>query len=218
MMAGTLAKLIVDYEYAVPLIGPLIKKIPAPQGPGELRQYARGNQRRGREGRSVGLRSERRNRRVPRDEHTTAERLRRLRRPSLLPLPSVVAVVAESFCCFRCCRTLYCRTGSFCVATVSSSPGEVRDAGSDAVTALSWQLLSPLLCGLLVTGVAEAREVQLAGMRLGQHAVNLLDIYGQPMGIATGQGEAFASGGAAPGSAWKAWAWKAWAWKACPWT
>jgi hypothetical protein len=34
-------------------------------------------------------------------------------------------------------------------------------------------------------------------MRLGQHAVNLLDIYGEPMGIATGQGEAFAGGGAA---------------------
>ncbi|NLO05418.1 MAG: hypothetical protein GX131_06260 [candidate division WS1 bacterium] len=56
-----------------------------------------------------------------------------------------------------------------------------------------------LLCGLLVAGVAEAREVQLAGMRLGQHAVNLLDIYGEPMGIATGQGEAFASGGAGAG-------------------
>lgn len=47
----------------------------------------------------------------------------------------------------------------------------------------------------LIGGVAYAREVQLAGMRLGQHAINLLDVYGQPMGIATGQGEEFASGG-----------------------
>lgn len=49
---------------------------------------------------------------------------------------------------------------------------------------------------VLITGVANAREVQLAGMRLGQHAINLLDVYGQPMGIATGQGEEFATGGA----------------------
>ncbi|MGC9317296.1 MAG: hypothetical protein ACP5KN_04580 [Armatimonadota bacterium] len=56
-----------------------------------------------------------------------------------------------------------------------------------------------MLCCLLVVGVADAREVQLAGIRLGQHAVNLLDIYGQPMGIATGQGEAFAGGGAGAG-------------------
>jgi len=49
---------------------------------------------------------------------------------------------------------------------------------------------------VLIAGVANAREVQLAGMRLGQHAINLLDIYGQPMGIATGQGDEFASGGA----------------------
>lgn len=57
-----------------------------------------------------------------------------------------------------------------------------------------------LLSCLLVMGVAEAREVQLAGMRLGQHAVNLLDIYGQPMGIATGQGEAYAAGAPAAGA------------------
>lgn len=60
-------------------------------------------------------------------------------------------------------------------------------------------VMVPLLACLgFFTGAAEAREVQLAGMRLGQHAVNLLDVYGQPMGIATGQGEAFATG-AAPG-------------------
>ena len=55
-------------------------------------------------------------------------------------------------------------------------------------------MISLLGCLLIV---ADAREVQLAGIRLGQHAVNLLDIYGQPMGIATGQGERFAGGGAA---------------------
>lgn len=57
-----------------------------------------------------------------------------------------------------------------------------------------------IVCALslvLIAGVANAREVQLAGMRLGQHAINLLDVYGQPMGIATGQGEEFASGAAA---------------------
>ncbi len=58
-------------------------------------------------------------------------------------------------------------------------------------------IIVALLCCLLVTGVVEAREVQLAGMRLGQHAVNLLDIYGQPDGIGTAQGEAYAVG--APG-------------------
>ena len=58
-------------------------------------------------------------------------------------------------------------------------------------------IMISLLGCLLIASVADAREVQLAGMRLGQHAVNLLDIYGQPMGIATGQGERFAGGGAA---------------------
>ena len=50
-------------------------------------------------------------------------------------------------------------------------------------------------------GSAGAWEVQLAGMRLGQHAVNLLDIYGEPLGIVTGDGEEFASGAAAGGGA-----------------
>lgn len=52
----------------------------------------------------------------------------------------------------------------------------------------------------LGAGSAGAWEVQLAGMRLGQHAVNLLDIYGEPMGIVTGDGEQFASGAAAGGA------------------
>ncbi len=56
-----------------------------------------------------------------------------------------------------------------------------------------------LLSCVLLAGVADAREVQLAGIRLGMHAINLLDIYGQPMGLATGDGDEFASGGAGAG-------------------
>ena len=50
-----------------------------------------------------------------------------------------------------------------------------------------------LLVALLVlsAGVAGAREQQLAGMRLGQHAINLLDVYGQPDGIVVGFGPEF---------------------------
>ena len=55
--------------------------------------------------------------------------------------------------------------------------------------------LIALLLGLALP--AMAWEVQLAGMRLGQHAVNLLDVYGEPIGIVTGEGEEFATGGAA---------------------
>jgi hypothetical protein len=40
---------------------------------------------------------------------------------------------------------------------------------------------------------ASAREVQLAGIRLGDHAIHLLDIYGQPDGIVTGVGEELAA-------------------------
>lgn len=53
---------------------------------------------------------------------------------------------------------------------------------------------------LVATGVSQAREVQLAGVRLGAHAVNLLDIYGMPDGIAVGEGEAIAAA-QAPGAA-----------------
>ncbi len=38
----------------------------------------------------------------------------------------------------------------------------------------------------LAVGVAGAREQQLAGIRLGQHAINLLDVYGQPDGVVVG--------------------------------
>lgn len=41
----------------------------------------------------------------------------------------------------------------------------------------------------LASTPATAREVQLAGIRLGDHAIHLLDIYGQPAGIALGAGE-----------------------------
>ncbi len=47
---------------------------------------------------------------------------------------------------------------------------------------------------------ASAREVQLAGIRLGDHAVNLLDIYGQPDGIVVGAGEELAAAQAPAGA------------------
>ena len=46
-----------------------------------------------------------------------------------------------------------------------------------------------------------AREVQLAGIRLGDHAINLLDIYGQPDGIVLGAGEELAAAQAPAGGA-----------------
>lgn len=55
-------------------------------------------------------------------------------------------------------------------------------------------VVSIIAAGFMVAGgVAQAREVQLAGVRLGTHAVNLLDIYGMPDGIAVGEGEAIAA-------------------------
>ena len=47
-----------------------------------------------------------------------------------------------------------------------------------------------ILIGLMMVAVlnagAYAREVQLAGIRLGDHAINLLDIYGQPDAVVVG--------------------------------
>ena len=40
---------------------------------------------------------------------------------------------------------------------------------------------------------AGATEVQLCGIRLGHHAINLLDVYGNPDGIVVGSGEATAA-------------------------
>ena len=45
-----------------------------------------------------------------------------------------------------------------------------------------------ILCICLVAGYALADEVQLAGIRLNQHAINLLDVWGQPDGIVVGEG------------------------------
>jgi hypothetical protein len=69
-------------------------------------------------------------------------------------------------------------------------------------------LTSRLTLGLALLALlplcAEAREVQLAGIRLGDHAINLLDVYGMPDGIAVGEGQALTSaqtaGGAAAGA------------------
>lgn len=48
-------------------------------------------------------------------------------------------------------------------------------------------------------GPVHAREVQLAGIRLGDHAINLLDVYGTPNGIAVGEGAALTSAQTPPG-------------------
>lgn len=51
--------------------------------------------------------------------------------------------------------------------------------------------LTPALALLMVLPMcAQAREVQLAGIRLGDHAINILDVYGTPDGIAVGEGPA----------------------------
>ena len=57
---------------------------------------------------------------------------------------------------------------------------------------------------LVSTAVAGAAEIQLSGMRLGQHAINLLDVWDQPDGIVVGEGPESAPsapqmGGAAAG-------------------
>jgi hypothetical protein len=53
---------------------------------------------------------------------------------------------------------------------------------------------------LLAGALAHATEVQLAGIRLNQHAVDLLDIYGTPDGIVTGEGEEIAAAKAGGGA------------------
>ena len=65
---------------------------------------------------------------------------------------------------------------------------------------LALQVGAPILIVLLLVlaaGAAGAREQQLAGMRLGQHAINLLDVHGQPDGVVVGQGPEFAAPAAA---------------------
>ena len=58
-----------------------------------------------------------------------------------------------------------------------------------------------ILLAMVAVGAAQAWEVQLAGIRLGQHAVNVLDVYGEPDGIQTHGGADFAGAGAAPAGA-----------------
>lgn len=62
------------------------------------------------------------------------------------------------------------------------------------------RLAAGLAIILMTAAAADAREVQLAGIRLGDHAINLLDVYGTPDGIAVGEGEAIAAA-QAPGAA-----------------
>ncbi|MHB8997289.1 MAG: hypothetical protein ACYC63_18745 [Armatimonadota bacterium] len=62
-----------------------------------------------------------------------------------------------------------------------------------------WMAAGIVLVSCLSLSVASAREVQLAGIRLGDHAVNLLDVYGTPNGIAAGEGPALATGDAPTG-------------------
>ncbi|MFP3903258.1 MAG: hypothetical protein ACLFWB_03335, partial [Armatimonadota bacterium] len=49
-------------------------------------------------------------------------------------------------------------------------------------------LVSMVLIGILCLACTHvfAREVQLAGIRLGDHAINLLDVYGQPEAVVVG--------------------------------
>lgn len=56
-------------------------------------------------------------------------------------------------------------------------------------------LLTTTLCALVtaLTTLASANEIQLAGIRLGQHALHLLKVYGQPDGIVEGGGAAGAA-------------------------
>jgi hypothetical protein len=49
--------------------------------------------------------------------------------------------------------------------------------------------IASLVAGLCMIGMsAEGAEIQLAGIRLGQHAINLLDVWDQPDGIVVGEG------------------------------
>lgn len=66
---------------------------------------------------------------------------------------------------------------------------------------LSLLVVAALLVAALGVSPGYAREVQLSGIRLGDHAINLLDVYGTPDGIAVGEGEALLSAQAPPGGA-----------------
>jgi hypothetical protein len=64
----------------------------------------------------------------------------------------------------------------------------MRHSRSSAILAVTVVGITLMMCA-----GASAREVQLAGIRLGDHAIHLLDIYGQPDGIVTGVGEELAA-------------------------
>ena len=78
---------------------------------------------------------------------------------------------------------------------------------TSARTRSSFRLLAPFVSIILVLAVIapiNAAEVQLAGIRLGDHAIRLLDVYGNPHGVIreTSGGGAAATGAAAmPGAA-----------------
>ena len=60
-----------------------------------------------------------------------------------------------------------------------------------------WTMTMCVLAGALVAGGVQARVTQLAGMRMGQHAVDILDIYGRPHAIVWGlPGDEFDTGAA----------------------
>ena len=65
--------------------------------------------------------------------------------------------------------------------------------------------VAAIAVALVFVATAAGDEIQLAGVRLGQHAINLLDIWGQPDGIVVGEGaeqptQAQMAGGAAGGA------------------
>jgi hypothetical protein len=60
------------------------------------------------------------------------------------------------------------------------------------------------MCLLLALGVVasvSANEIQLAGIRLGQHVMHVMQVYGQPNGIVKGSGGGTVSGAAAAAAA-----------------
>ncbi|MFQ6130701.1 MAG: hypothetical protein ACE5R4_01555 [Armatimonadota bacterium] len=63
----------------------------------------------------------------------------------------------------------------------------------------AYVLALALVLGAALGSTAEARETQLAGIRLGMHAINVLDIWGQPDGIVVRQAPPPSAGAGAEG-------------------
>jgi hypothetical protein len=57
-----------------------------------------------------------------------------------------------------------------------------------------WSLVAGALLVLSAVTVS-ANEIQLAGIRLGQHALHVMEVYGQPEGVVKGSGGATLAGG-----------------------